>query len=351
MKKKKNKYAKFSKVEQIEKDPFEALIEESERKLKSIQEEKQLDPIRRQEQAIIEQGGKILTQKEQEKLRLQFPNTTEINPYDATSFGYMEIGTIIGPHGVHGWTRVQGETDYPERLTSAGMILHLKPPRRRAPRKVTLASGKQIEPNVFLIQLQGIYNRTAASKLKGAVLYYATQQDTTINKDEGEMLLSDLVGLTVYKRRAPEDSTSDQYDDISCKSNTNGVIVGKVLGFVLGEEMCGIPGLFHDQLEIQLIDDDEDNEDNEGIVPDQGRDPNSGSGGDGANRQGRKRLERKRRPPPKLVMIPMVPEIVTKVDLDGQSIVIDPPAGLLDLTYEREEKVQIKGLLAPASDD
>ena len=334
--KKKNKYAKFSKVEKT-KDPLELLVEESEQKLKSILERKELDPLRRQEQAIVEQGGKILTEEDEEMMRLQFPNTTEINPYDATSFGYVPIGTIIGPHGVHGWTKVQAETDFPERLTKAGMILHLKPPRRRAPRKVILATGKQVETNVFLIQLQGVYNRTAATKLKGAELYYATQQDTLVKKEEGEMLISDYVGLKVYKRqKQSSDNSTDQYDD---DKKSKRQLVGEVLGVVLGEEMCSIPGLVHDQLEIQIKTDDEIQNDSS----DQERNSNETDGS--------KRRRMRRHPPPKLVLIPMVPEIITKVDLEEQSVFIDPPAGLLDLTYEREEKVKIKGLLAPASDD
>jgi len=335
--KKRNKYAKFSKVEKIAKDPFEVLVEESEQKLKSIQEGKERDPLRRQQQAIIDQGGKILTEEEEQMMRLQFPNTTEINPYDATSFGYIPIGTIVGPHGVHGWTKVQAETDFPERLTRAGMILHLKPPRRRAPRKVTLATGKQTETNVFLVQLQGIYNRTAATKLKGSELYYATQQDTLVKKEEGEMLISDYVGLKVYKE--PKQSSDDSTDQSDENKKNSRELVGEVLGVVLGGEMCSIPGLVHDQLEIQIKSDDEIQYDS----TDHERNSNNNNGG--------KRRRRRRRPPPKLVLIPMVPEIVTKVDLEEESIFIDPPSGLLDLTYEREEKVKIKGLLGPASDD
>jgi hypothetical protein len=48
--------------------------------------------------------------------------------------------------------------------------------------------------------------------------------------------------------------------------------------------------------------------------------------------------------------IPFVPEIVTRVNLEGRLISIVPPGGLLDLSYRREEKVRIKGLLPPARD-
>jgi hypothetical protein len=54
--------------------------------------------------------------------------------------------------------------------------------------------------------------------------------------------------------------------------------------------------------------------------------------------------------PKDLVMIPLVPEIVPKIDLAEKVILINPPSGLLDLTYIREEKVRIKGFLPPAKD-
>lgn len=48
-----------------------------------------------------------------------------------------------------------------------------------------------------------------------------------------------------------------------------------------------------------------------------------------------------------LVLIPFVPEIVYLVQLSEKRIYVDPPNGLLDLTYIKEEKVRIKGLLPP----
>ena len=75
--------------------------------------------------------------------------------------------------------------------------------------------------------------------------------------------------------------------------------------------MCAVPGLGQDLLEISLP---------------------SSLGGQSEN----------------LVLVPFVPEIVCNVDLDGKMVTISPPKGLLQLSYRREEKVRIKGLL-PAS--
>lgn len=286
-KKKKNKYAKFSKADKFEKDPLELLVEESEEKVKAIETEK------------AEKNMKVIPVSPEAKKRLEFPNNKDIDPYDPSTFGYIEIGTIQGAHGVHGWVKVQGYTDFPERLTKPGMPLHLRPTRKRAPRKITLAAGKVTGIDAFLIQFQGVYDRKEAEKLKGASIYYATQQDTGVVQGD-DLIVSDLVGLKVY-------TSEDE------------MFVGTVKGIVLAEEMCSVPGLGQDMLEVAL-------QNPEYKVP-------TGKA-----------------VPDDLVLIPFVPEIVPKVDLEEEKIVIDPPAGLLDLTYIREEKVVIKGLLPPARD-
>jgi ribosomal 30S subunit maturation factor RimM len=110
------------------------------------------------------------------------------------------------------------------------------------------------------------------------------------------VLVSDLVGLEVFL--------------------DNDTLVGTVNGIVLAEERCAIPGLGHGMLEVATI-------------------------ASAGNKPG---------VPNYLVLIPLVTEIVPKIDLSKQIIVIDPPAGLLDLTYIREEKVRIKVFLPPAKD-
>ena len=96
------------------------------------------------------------------------------------------------------------------------------------------------------------------------------------------------------------------------------LFVGKVGGVVFGEDLSGVEGFGQDMLEL--------------ILP----------RGEGADGMASFRDE--------LVLIPFVPEIVPIVDVKGSAIYIDPPAGLLDLTYVREEKVRIKGFLPPSSD-
>lgn len=287
--KKKNKYSEFSNTDALDRDPMEALIAESQEKLSELEQEQ--SQRQKQKQSLNNHVDTIATLS-----RIDFPDakTAGFDPYNPVTFGFVEIGQILGPHGVHGWVKVKGYTDFPERLTQSGMLLHVKPVNKRAPRRVTLASGKAIGTDSFLIQLQDCYSRGDAENLKGGTIFYATQQDP-VSHEEDEFLVSDLVGLQVFLQ---EDKN---------------YLVGTVQAIVLAEEMCSIPGLGHDMLEV--------------VIAAKSQGPNKSDA---------------------LVLIPLVPEIVPIVDLAGRVIFIDPPTGLLDLTYVREEKVRIKGLLAPA---
>ena len=146
-------------------------------------------------------------------------------------------------------------------------------------------------------------DREEALKMRGYVLYSLTEEKVDEYLEDDEYIVSDLVGLNVFL----DESCSDQ----SSGGSFEDMFVGNIRGVVLGSEMCAVPGLGQDLLEIALP---------------------SSHGGQSEN----------------LVLVPFVPEIVCNVDLDGKMVMITPPNGLLDLSYRREEKVRIKGLL-PAS--
>lgn len=290
---KKNKYANFSKVKQ-EIDPVEELLAESQRKQADLEQERQEKRRKRKPQVKVEPLTKI-----------QFPDNKNIDPYDPTTFGYIEIGHVTGAHGVHGWLKVTCTTDFPvERLCTAG-IRHLKPYNKRAPRQVTLVQGKHRLEDEYLIQLLDVEDRDAAAKLRGATLYVREEQkyaqassdvpSTESPNQPQEYLVSDLVNMEVIDQQTKN-------------------LVGKVAGVVLGEDMCSIPGLGQDLLEVTLQ-----------------RGPMASWRDE-------------------LVLIPFVPQIVPMVDTTARQIFIDPPLGLLDLTYFREERVRLKGFLPPSWD-
>ena len=290
--KKKNKYEKFSKVEK-EKDPFESLVAESKQKAQELRDELEMT--------------KKASGKPRPKIaplgKLEFPDSKEIDPYDPTTFGYIEIGTIVGAHGVYGELKVSSVTDFPkDRLCTPG-IRHLKPAKKRAPRQLVLLEGRHRYKDEYLVRLEDVNDRDAAQRLRGSILY-VREEDKVIPQQE-EYLVSDLVGLDVFLLQEGNE-------------RNDAVFVGTVGGIVFADELCSIPGLGNDQLEVKL-------------QKERGKDVDHSFQED-------------------LVLIPFVPEIVPHIEIEEGYLYIDPPEGLLDLTFTREEKVSIKGFLPHAPD-
>ena len=239
-----------------------------------------------------------------------------IDPYDPTTFGYTELGTIVGAHGVKGEIKLLAVTDFAsERLCQPG-TRHLKMPNRRSPRPIQLLHGRQnfrqrrrqdgTIDQEYLIRLEGVYDRDSANKMRGFVLY-AREEERPQELENDEYLVTDLVGLQVFMVDGYNDENGV---DQSCQ------FVGKVNGVVLASEMSAIPGVGQDLLEILL-------------PPRPGETTSSRD---------------------ELVLIPFVPQLVPLVDKAKSAIYISPPFGLLNLTYVREEKYRIKGFLPPGRD-
>jgi ribosomal 30S subunit maturation factor RimM len=345
-KKKKNKYAKFSKVESNTNnddtnsnsnsnssntplDPFEALLAESEQKNKEIEKEKAMRRNQKVNPDLLDDETKEKLKKEKrQRNKRTFPDNKTIDPYDPTTYGYTELGTILGPHGVHGLVKVSAVTDFPERLCKPG-IRHLKAPNRRSPREIRIVEGRHRLREEYLVKLEQVGDRNDAVKLRGSVLY-ARQEERPKGMDSNEYLITDLVGLEVRlvtgygeddddsdndDEDTDNDKVFDDNDTTAAEDSLGGKFVGIVGGIVLGEEMCSIPGLGQDLLEI--------------VLP-------KGKHGTPSWRD-------------ELVLIPFVPQIIPTVDIENQVMYLNPPGGLLDLTYIKEEKTRIKGFLPEKS--
>jgi 16S rRNA processing protein RimM len=323
--KRKNKYSNFSKTASFtvhnqtyptstaitDKDPWELLMEESNRKNQKLQIEKAKKQNKVKSQDIMTDDNyfavgkpKNLRKKRKRNVMI-FPNTTNIDPYDPTTFGYIELGTILGPHGVRGEVKLSSTTDFAATRICAEKptIRHLKLPTRRSPREVLLLQGRaQLKDSMYILKLEGIGTREDAMKLKGSTLY-AREEEEKPRMEQDEYMISDLVGLDVFL-------LNDSLDKLDCYS------IGTVNGVVLQEDVTstGSPvSLGYDFLEIAL--------------------------------------NRAKEEEQQLVMIPFVPQIVPHVDItEQQCIYINPPKGLLDLTFVRRERVIIKGFLPPAKD-
>lgn len=417
-KKKKNKYAQFSKASspspslssspqskqeveeqaQVQLDPFELMVLQSKIKTEAFEKKKRNEEEKKKSKrlGLPSKNEMKKLRKTKQQLSFDFPSNRSIDPYDPTTFGYIEIGVITGAHGVHGWCKIKSETDFPkERLFTPG-VKHLKAPTKRAPRRIILLSGKPFKAHndEYLVQLDGITDRNDAAQIRGHVLYVRKEekkaplknkrrgrqrkqksgdssnkneeteqteiehlkenelgeeallpmQQQQVDKqeqinpeeqqqqEEKEFHISDLIGLPVYlagNDDGGEIFTTTNNTDVD-NLNKENLFVGYIRGVVIGDDLCAIPGLSHDMLEVTIP----HNKNNRMNAKD-----NSNGNQSGATFSSKD----------KLVLIPFVPQIVPKVSIEDKVVYISPPKGLLDLTYRREEKVRIKGFLPAVS--
>ena len=157
---------------------------------------------------------------------------------------------------------------------------------------------------VTKITYEYLYVITGATAFTNYEVFVSSADRPTLQQDE--YLARDLCGTSCYVR---------QNDEIEVKDGENErklVKVGVVNAVVPPEELADSPfaaQFMHAMLEIRLLSSEE------------------------------------------LCLIPMVPQIVPLVNLEEDYIEIDPPVGLLDLSYaEKKKKVAIRGFL-PATVD
>lgn len=216
---------------------------------------------------------------------ITFPNFSTIVPSDPYTFGFVQIGVILGPHGVKGELKVMLETDFATMRIQPNSLLYVKRPNRLTPRPISVSSGRKQIDNIYLLFFNGIKSRLTAGTFKDYKVYVKASDRPKL--EENEYLIRDLVDMDVYDK------------------NSNSM-VGIVNGVIPPDELCdaAIAKYMHSMLEIRKLGDNN-----------------------------------------VLCLVPFVPAIVLDVNFELNRIVIDPPKGLLDLTYSEAKKIVIRGFL------
>ena len=107
---------------------------------------------------------------------------------------WLRIGKIVAPQGLTGKMRVNPNSDFPERFTKPGFRWLQR--NEEEPHKIKLLNGRQIPgKSIFVISLEGISNREAASELVGLKLLVSSLDRPSLKKNEFHLL--DLIGLDV----------------------------------------------------------------------------------------------------------------------------------------------------------
>jgi ribosomal 30S subunit maturation factor RimM len=295
-------------------------------------------------------------------------NISNVIPNDPSTFGYTEIGRIVNAHGVKGEVKAEMQTDFSDFRLRNNSIVFLKNPLRRAPRPIRIIYSRKTIDNIYIIQFQHIHTRVTASLLKKYTIYIKQADRPPL--EANEYLIQDLIGLkcfliptprkeeevkisvssTAPKKIIPSNRLrarvlnkvdnnidSDNHNfthSSSLKSNeeltrstnkTEWIEIGEIVGVVPPDELCdpAVRLLMHAQLEIQLI-----------------------SSAVKLSSQNRNTIEKAAN----LCLIPFVPSIVPVVNLQEKYCILEPPEGLLELTYAPVEKVIIRGYLVPHID-
>ena len=114
--------------------------------------------------------------------------------------GWMEIGSIVGAQGIKGEVKVYPNSDFPERFERAGERW-LWGTEDLEPRSIQLKRGFEIPGrNLYVVQLEGINNRSQAENLRGHMLLLPTTDRPKLAT--GEYHSQDLLGLPVFHQTA-----------------------------------------------------------------------------------------------------------------------------------------------------
>jgi 16S rRNA processing protein RimM len=213
------------------------------------------------------------------------------------------------------------ETDFAIERLQPGSVLYVKRPHRRTPRPIKVESGRKQNGDTYLVKFEQVNTRLAAAAFKEFSLYVRKEDRPELQTNE--YLVRDLVDVPVYAEVHPPTAAESHEKEEGADRKPQLQYIGVVSGVVPPDELCdpSLAALMHAMLEVKL-----DRKDSVEVD-----DPDG--------------------PGDTMCLIPLVPSIVTSVVLkdDEKMIVINPPEGLLDLTYVEKKKFVIRGFLPAKS--
>jgi len=208
-------------------------------------------------------------------LNQQRPKEKQNEDYSLEKLGFIEVGLIVGPHGVRGGAKVRSLSDFPQqRLAEPNSLRHIKYPDRLYPRPIQLVKGtKAAQKDMWIVFLDGYNSPEEVKEIRGARICVKVGDKPKVKK--GEYYVRDLIGLKV-------------------RLYGSGALIGSVNDIYTNDELArhikNPSKLGHDMLEV-MVDNEEDN----------------------------------------LVLVPFVKQIVPVVNIEDGEVLIDPPEGLFDI--------------------
>ncbi len=103
---------------------------------------------------------------------------------------YLEIGVVVGAHGVHGELRVHPSCDSPSFFKDFS-VLYRDAEGQKPVRVLHVREHK----NLALLQLEGVDSVETAERLRNKPLFF---RRADVRLEEGRYFISDLIGCEVY---------------------------------------------------------------------------------------------------------------------------------------------------------
>lgn len=123
-----------------------------------------------------------------------------IKPDTEPADPWLEVGQIVGAHGLEGDVKVYPDSDFPERFEQPGQRW-LRSNPEATPQPIQLLKGRFIsQKRLYVVRFAGVNSRGQAECLKGSVILVRSCDRPTLAA--GEYYLSDLIGLTVIHQQS-----------------------------------------------------------------------------------------------------------------------------------------------------
>ena len=170
--KRKNKHVNKYQKDEVKEDPWERALRQAE------EEDEAPAPPAYALQADCFCEGAALARKRRSSTK----PVLDFDARDPSTFGFQELGKVVGAHGVRGSLRVDAPSavDVEMALAAAG-LRYLRLASRRTPRPVVVRSCRELKrfgaTVRYVVALKGLNEREEAARLAGAVLYRRDEDD------------------------------------------------------------------------------------------------------------------------------------------------------------------------------
>lgn len=221
----------------------------------------------------------------------------------------LAIGRIAKVHGIRGDVVIDVRTDSPEERFAPGVSVRLAADRKNREARRIIESARW-HGSRLLVKFQGVNDRDAAELLRGRILVADSLQLSDDDLDDDEFHDTALIGL---KARLVDGTPLGTVTDVLHTPGGELLVVSLLSGFAAAHSK-------------------------EAPAPNPHDSGAAGTAAEAADAGSAATARRVRVPKPgphnqktREILVPFVRTIVTDVDTDAGSVIIDAPDGLLDM--------------------